>query len=168
MQYLLVERKYSIKRMIRILYFILGFLTCFILFILYNKSLPPHLLPIVKVREKIIREKPEIKEFIKEIIDTVYIEKRIFIWKRWTFKDTILMVQFEADTFRNFYYEIYLREKVIQYPIIKHKEKRGGIFILSNFDRGILGLNYKSIGLGIEYDYRGKKFMPLGGFYINF
>jgi hypothetical protein len=150
----------------RILYFTLGFLTCFTFLILYNKSQKPLQIPVLKIKEKIIRDTIEIENFKKIYLpETLYLN-RPFIWKLWTYKDSLIKVQFETDTFRNFYYEILKKERIIFKT--QSKEKQGALFLLANREKTILGIDYKFLSLGFEYSFKTKRFNPLLGFKWRF
>ncbi len=122
----------------------------------------------MKIKEKTIRDTIEIENFEKDYLhDTLYLE-RPFIWKLWTYKDSLLKVQFETDTFRNFYYEIFKKEKIIYSSGREIKEKSGSIYVLGNWEKAILGIDYKFLSLGFEYSFKSKGFKPLIGFKWRF
>lgn len=145
--------------------FLYGFIIgLFIGFIIYPYLAPktPIEIPMVKYKEKTITDTLTAWEFeIIEIKDTLYKESP-FIWKLWKYQDSLLKVQFEADTFRNFEYEIFQKEKVIfkSIPGGPRKEKYGEVFAGITFSNIHIGLSYKFLSFFIQYNFKNKNFIP--------
>ncbi|MCM8807934.1 MAG: hypothetical protein NC926_08360 [Candidatus Omnitrophica bacterium] len=129
------------------------------------------IIPPIVVKEKVfIHDTIPVEKFIiKSIPETLKME-RTFTWKKFIYKDSLLKVEFESDTFRNFSYSLFLPQTKIIFPERKEKikEKYGILILQSNFSNLNFSLGYKFLTLGIQYDFKKKKFLPLLGFYFSF
>ncbi len=154
-----------------IILFLIGILIGLILslFIYTKMRQNIKIIPPIVVKEKVfIHDTIPIEKFIiKSIPETIQIEKPL-IWKKWEYKDSILKVEFEAPFFRNFSYSLFLPQTKIIFPKEKIKEKYGILILQSNFSSLSLSLGYKFLTLGIQYDFKKKKFLPVLGFYFSF
>jgi len=153
------------SRFFRFLYgFILGLLTGLLIYSFLIK--PKFEIEIPVMVEKIKPIKDTIPYYEFQIIkipsakqETIY---KPILWKLFKYRDSLLEIQFEADTFRNFEYKIFQKEKVIFKSIFKgpKKEKYGEVFAGITFSNIHIGLSYKFLSFFVQYNFKDKNFIP--------
>lgn len=153
----------------RIAYFFFGFflsLVALILFVRLTGWNRPTNYPVLVIRHHTIHDTipPEGFQSI-ELPDTLPFTAS-WVWRLWTYEDTILRVQFESPAFRNFQYWLTLPAPVITGPeIIKQQVS---LSLTTNWSNANLLLGYKNVAFGVQYGWNDHRFYPLLGFHFSF